>query len=547
MNLNNLITHLNLSLAWRRLTTTKDARYKNFFRHIYEAYELSSEANLKDLRQRLKSCNYTPATPVRIYFPKASGLQRPITLLSLEDQIILQAIANLFADKFRVARQPLIGKAVFSNWLSNTNSPEFFLNDWQYGYKSFKKQLISCFIDGNSWVADFDLSAFYETIPHDLLIKMLVPRGKGTQFHNDIMNWLNTWSSDEKTAQHGHGLPQGPIASGFLAECTMLPIDTRMVTDFRYFRYVDDIRIMGKTELEIQQALVYLDILCRERGLIPNSDKTKITKIKSREELVNGMPEIIGYVESGKSNQIEQAEAESLIADAISEENSSIRILDRSKLRFALFRAPASNKLLNIVLQLWKHSPQHADAYVSFLENYERVEEVINLCDELLRLKFPYDYIRGEMWKLLARMCNSNELFNLRELAIETIKHSKKGSASKIGAYIFFCKCEQKGIGAYSKWLMYENSAIVQSIVSPYLDLRPSRCRFAVKRFLQRNLPDPSLGLTRELIANNVSIDELGMIKEDLHPIVQNVYYNAGIIPSRSRHKTVRNPVEGDH
>src|SRR4030042_2229433 len=168
MNFNNFISLSNLSLAWRRLTTTKDARYKNFFRHVYEAYELSWEANIKDLRKRLKYFTYTPTNPVRIYYPKASGLQRPITLLSLEDQIILQALANLFANKFRDVRQPLLGKAVFSNWLSHPNDSEFFLNDWQYGYKSYRKQLIKCFIDGYSWVADFDLSAFYETIPHVL-------------------------------------------------------------------------------------------------------------------------------------------------------------------------------------------------------------------------------------------------------------------------------------------------------------------------------------------------------------------------------------------
>ena len=48
MNFNKLISLSNLLLGWRRLTTAKDARYKHFFRHLYEAYELNFESNIKD-------------------------------------------------------------------------------------------------------------------------------------------------------------------------------------------------------------------------------------------------------------------------------------------------------------------------------------------------------------------------------------------------------------------------------------------------------------------------------------------------------------------
>jgi hypothetical protein len=112
MSFSKLTSKPNLKLAWRRIATTKDARYKNYFRHILEAYELSYEENISDLYKRIKNKEYSPQSPVRIYYPKASGLQRPISLLCVEDQIILQAIANLFAEKVRVRRQPLIGNMV---------------------------------------------------------------------------------------------------------------------------------------------------------------------------------------------------------------------------------------------------------------------------------------------------------------------------------------------------------------------------------------------------------------------------------------------------
>ena len=99
MKIEKLITRKNLRLAWRRITSSSDARYKAFFRPILEAYEISYEKNLEDLRQRIKNRVYEPQSPIRFYVPKPSGLQRPLTLLHLEDQIVYQALANLFAEK----------------------------------------------------------------------------------------------------------------------------------------------------------------------------------------------------------------------------------------------------------------------------------------------------------------------------------------------------------------------------------------------------------------------------------------------------------------
>lgn len=275
MNFEKLISKKNLLLSWRRITSSKDARYKAFFRHILEAYELSFDKNINDLRRRLKNGEYRAQTPIRFYVPKPSGLQRPITLLSVEDQIVLQALTNLFAEKVRERRNKLAGKFIYSNKLGKRDS-QFFLEKWQLGFSQLKRNLKSKYKDGYVWIATFDISAFYDTIPHEILLKVLIPHDKGS-LQTTIQTWLKTWSSDNHSDKHSHGIPQGPMASDFLAECVLLSIDEKMSKQYAYFRYVDDIRILGKTELEVRQALVYLDILCKSKGLIPNSDKTKIT------------------------------------------------------------------------------------------------------------------------------------------------------------------------------------------------------------------------------------------------------------------------------
>ena len=337
MKFESLISKKNLVLAWRRIISSSDARYKAFFRHIFEAYELSFEKNIDDLRRRLKNGEYVAQAPVRFYVPKPSGLQRPITLLPIEDQIVFQALVNLFAEKVRKKRSKLAGKFVYSNKLGKKDSP-FFLEKWQFGFSQLKRNLKARFKDGYVWVATFDISAFYDTIPHELLLRVLTTSSNSDLSINAKV-WLKTWSSDKQSDQHGHGIPQGPMASDFLAECILLSIDEKMSEKYLYFRYVDDIRILGKTELEVRQALVSLDILCKSRGLIPNSDKTKIRKVSSAAELVEGIPDVTGYFDDGEDATLTKKAAEKRILEAV-EINGKAIIKDRTLLRYILFRSP---------------------------------------------------------------------------------------------------------------------------------------------------------------------------------------------------------------
>lgn len=90
----NFLSKQNFLLSWRRINTGSNAYYKRFFRKTFIAYEISLENNISSLIKRIKSGSYIPKKPERIFIPKPSGLQRPITLLSVEDQIIWQALAN---------------------------------------------------------------------------------------------------------------------------------------------------------------------------------------------------------------------------------------------------------------------------------------------------------------------------------------------------------------------------------------------------------------------------------------------------------------------
>src|ERR1039458_10747320 len=98
------------------------------------------------------------------------------------------------------------------------------------------------------WIAHFDLAAFYETISHRALQRVVSPSGGSNEAWETIRKWLCVWTSETKGIPVDHGIPQGPIASDFVAEIFLLPLDEAMdKPSIRHIRYVDDIRVLAKT------------------------------------------------------------------------------------------------------------------------------------------------------------------------------------------------------------------------------------------------------------------------------------------------------------
>jgi len=267
----------NLKIAWQRIRTGKNVQYKKYFRKIYDSFEISSAEHIRRLSYKIRDDTYTPEDTVRIYIPKPSGLQRPITLISVYDQIILQGIANVFAIKLLKKRRKVERDYVCSNILNDDINDKFFLKPWKNNYKLFRNQIKQAYKQGYRYISDFDISAFYDTIQHNLFCKVFSPRGVYGEFCDWIKSYLRNLTCNR---QNDIGIPQGPIASNFLAECILLPIDIKM-KNYKYLRYVDDIRLFGENSIDLQCAIVELESLCRERGFIPHPKKFEIRRLNS--------------------------------------------------------------------------------------------------------------------------------------------------------------------------------------------------------------------------------------------------------------------------
>ena len=244
MRWKSLVSTLNLKLAWRRINTGRCLQYKRFFREAYLVYESALDQHIRELHRALVAKAWQPSCATRVYLPKPSGLQRPISLLELEDQIVLQAVANRFAAKLYAKRQRVELRTVFSNKLSSPKDSIFFLEQWQRTYGAFQIKCNDVFNKGYRWSAHFDLSAFYDTISHELLLESISTTADEPESKKLIKEWLGHWTSGSHGPMIGHGIPQGPVASNFLAEAFFLPVDIQMQkASFQYLRYVDDIRL----------------------------------------------------------------------------------------------------------------------------------------------------------------------------------------------------------------------------------------------------------------------------------------------------------------
>lgn len=532
MRIQQLASHRNLELAWRRITTGGNQSYKRFFRHTYYAYEVALEENLADLRERLLGGSYQPRSPERVYVPKKSGLHRPLSLLYLEDQIVLQAFANLAARKVQPRRQPLQFKTVFSNLLQRHDSI-FFFRRWQETYAAFQEKVEKLFSGGMTWVADFDLAAFYDTISHELLLKCLYPRTANADLEWFRKDCLQTWTSTKASSSHGHGLPQGPIASDFLAECFLLPVDNSLKDLPGYVRYVDDVRLLGASENDVRRAVIRLENQCHERGLIPQSGKFAIKKAKSLDDALGMLPSIADPQRASGRAPISPARARKLFEEAIG--GKPYRVTDKTRLRYVLYRARPQPRILSLVLRLLPHHPEHADAFFAYLAHYDFRMPIYRLCRNLVATN-PYPYVRGEAWHVLARYVAApnrfpgNDLAQLTTRAIEISKGRRSGCFVETwGACHFLAASEKAGVARLSRWLQYQGH-LTQALLAPVLPdsaLAPGELG---QRYLERSSFEPGLSICGRLHALGRTPGNLGVRTSKLQSQVQNTLRALGVL-----------------
>lgn len=520
-----IISPSNLHLAWNRLLTSRNFQYKRFYRPLFSSYNIAAEQNLKLLSDRLKS-GWAPSKPERIFLPKPSGLQRPLGLLPLEDLIVLQAVANIAGEKIRRRRGKVQGRTCFSNWLGPIGSI-FFLENWQTSYFAFRQELGNRFKHGFRWVVHFDLTAYYDTISHSSLLHTISPKIMKAD-EDKLSKWFRAWASPLSVCPLGHGLPQGPSPSDFLADVFMLPVDQEMEKKkIAYLRYVDDIRIFGKTEQEVQRGSIVLEELCRNRGLLPHGEKYGIRKCTSVQEALGSLPSIPPSDPSKKTPDLKPADADRLIREAVT--GKPLKVTDKARFRYVLYRAEPSAKLLNLCIRLLPRHLEHIDAFEAYFSNYAQSKKLENAVTGLLPT-VPYLYVRGELWHLLGRIATPAKRTSLMASARKELNQLKDSLALEWGVLHFLLLSETERTARTKKMLSEARNHTIALLASELTDNEFQANALVPQILAQKSKASahPSLGV--QLVARGITAKSYGLKGSDFKEEIRNVFRNLQLV-----------------
>lgn len=285
----------NLKLAYFRIVCWPERMVKDRFG--IHAFGAQLDKNLKQLSEKLISGKYTPQRGFKYYEPKSSGTQRTKTLLMIEDALVYQAIANVIAarnydllaqhDDFVFGSVLMPDSKEGIGLLHQENPKYFFFKFWKSLFIRFKDSVIKAIEqDKATHKFETDITGFFDSIPHYNLLLTLSTHFKVEDEILDLLSvCLNAWSGTKESSTPGVGIPQGPQPSYLLANLLLYPLDKQLISEaFKYYRYMDDIKIYGYSESELRNVLVLIDNYLKGHGLSINSKKTGITEIDAAKE-----------------------------------------------------------------------------------------------------------------------------------------------------------------------------------------------------------------------------------------------------------------------
>jgi hypothetical protein len=285
----------NLKLAYYRIVCWPERLVKDRFG--IHAFGAQLDKNVKQLSEKLISGKYSPQRGFKYYEPKSSGTQRTKTLLMIEDALVYQAIANVIAarnyellaehDDFVFGSVLMPDTKQCTELLNQDNSKYFFFKFWKSLFVRFKDSVIKAIEqDKATHKFETDITGFFDSIPHyNLLLTLSTHFGVEDEILDLLSVCLNAWSGTKESSTPGVGIPQGPQPSYLLANLLLYPLDKQLISEaFKYYRYMDDIKIYGYSESELRNVLVHIDNYLKGHGLSINSKKTGITAIDAAKE-----------------------------------------------------------------------------------------------------------------------------------------------------------------------------------------------------------------------------------------------------------------------
>ena len=235
--------------------------------------ENGSERFVEEIRVELEKRIYKPQAVKRVMIPKANGKMRPLGIPTIKDRVVQMSckmvIEPIFEADFEESSYGFRPKRSSSDAI-----------------RAIKENLK----EDRTEVYDVDLSNYFDTIPHEKLMKLISQRISDKQILHLIKMWLKAPVKEDGQYKGGKknkiGTPQGGVISPLLANIYLHLVDRiinregSQFSDFgiKIVRYADDFVLMGKKIPEIVLTKLYR-ILDR-MDLKINEEKSSLLEAK---------------------------------------------------------------------------------------------------------------------------------------------------------------------------------------------------------------------------------------------------------------------------
>jgi RNA-directed DNA polymerase len=225
-------------------------------------FEANLVENLAALERKLKDGSFCPLPLRRHHLLKEPGKFRPLGIPAVRDRVAQEVV--------RLLLHPIF---------------ERLFHDASFGFRpkcnchQALDKVLELHEAGYRVVLDADIKAFFDNLPHSVIMKAVAAQVADGNILGLIQKFLRAGVMEYGVFKPTTiGTPQGGVISPLLANIVLNLLDWQLhKRGWRFVRYADDLVVLCQTYAQAKEALALVQQILASLGLSLSAEKTRIT------------------------------------------------------------------------------------------------------------------------------------------------------------------------------------------------------------------------------------------------------------------------------